>query len=429
MKATMEKIDNHTVVFEVEVPAAELTKGMERAYQSLASKVNIPGFRKGKVPRNVLEKRIGKEAILDEAFELVATPAYNKALDEHKVEPVSRPSIEVVTLEVDKDVVFKAKVTVKPEVQLGQYKGLAVSKTVDAVDEAEITKQIDALRERQSKLVVVEGATLADGDFAIIDFEGFVDGVAFPGGEGKGYPLQIGSNTFIPGFEEQLIGSKAGEAKEVKVTFPAEYHSEELAGKEAMFKVTVQDVKRKELPVLDDEFVKEASEFNTVEEMKADLRSKMEAAAAEKADKDFKNEAIKQAVDNATTDIPAVMVDARVDSMMEDLKSNLESRGMKLEHYLQFMSSSLEDLKGKYRETAEVNVKTDLTLDAIAKAEALEAGEADIKEELEEISKHYGASVEQVQKVFLAQGRMGMLLESILRRKAANLIIESVAQA
>ncbi|WP_346355712.1 trigger factor [Azotosporobacter soli] len=429
MKATMEKIDNHTVVFEVEVPAAELTKGMERAYQSLASKVNIPGFRKGKVPRNVLEKRIGKEAILDEAFELVATPAYNKALDEHKVEPVSRPSIEVVTLEADKDVVFKAKVTVKPEVQLGQYKGLTVSKTVEAVDEAEITKQIDALRERQSKLVVVEGATLADGDFAIIDFEGFVDGVAFPGGEGKGYPLQIGSNTFIPGFEEQLIGSKAGEAKEVKVTFPAEYHSEELAGKEAMFKVTVQDVKRKELPVLDDEFVKEASEFNTVEEMKEDLRSKMEAAAVEKADKDFKNEAIKQAVDNATTDIPAVMVDARVDSMMEDLKSNLESRGMKLEHYLQFMSSSLEDLKGKYRESAEVNVKTDLTLDAIAKAEALEAGEADIKEELEEISKHYGASVEQVQKVFLAQGRMGMLLESILRRKAANLIIESVAQA
>lgn len=429
MKTTMEKIDNHTVVLEIEVPAEELTKGVDRAYQSLAAKVNIPGFRKGKAPRNILEKRIGKEAILDEAFELIATPAYNKALDEHNVEPVSRPAIEIVTLETGKAVVFKAKVTVKPEVTLGQYKGLEISKTAPAVEESEVEKQIDSMRERQSKMVVVEEAVLADGDFAIIDFEGFVDGVAFPGGEGKGYPLQIGSNTFIPGFEAQLIGAKAGEEKEVNVTFPTEYHSEELAGKEAMFKVTVQDVKRKELPVLDDEFVKDASEFNTVEELKADLRAKLEKAAEEKAEKDFKNEAIKQAVDNATVDIPAVMIDARVESMMEDMKSNLESRGMKLEHYLQFMNSTLEELKEKYRESAEVNVKTDLTLDAVAKAEEIKAEEADIKEELEEISKHYGASVEQVQKVFVAQGRMGMLLESILRRKAANLIIEGVAKA
>lgn len=429
MKTTMEKIDNHTVVLEIGVPAAELAKGVDRAYQSLAAKVNIPGFRKGKAPRNILEKRIGKEAILDEAFELIASPAYNKALDEHNVEPVSRPAIEIVTLEEGKDVSFKAKVTVKPEVTLGDYKGLKVTKAAAVVEEAEVDKQIDSLRERQSKLVVVENAVLEDGDFAIIDFEGFVDGVAFPGGEGKGYPLQIGSNTFIPGFEEQLIGAKAGEEKEVNVTFPAEYHSEDLAGKAAMFKVTVQDVKRKELPALDDEFVKDASEFNTVDELKADLRAKLETAAVEQAEKDFKNEVIKQAVENATMDVPAVMIDTRVDSMMEDLKSNLESRGMKLEHYLQFMSSSLEDLKGKYRESAEINVKTDLTLDAVAKAEKLEAGEEDIKEELAEISKHYGASVEQVQKVFVAQGRMGMLVESILRRKAANLIIESVAQA
>lgn len=426
MKATMEKIDNHKVVFEIEVPQNEVTKALEKAYRKLAEKVNIPGFRKGKVPRHILEARIGKEALLDEAFEIMASPAYSKALDDNNVEPVSRPEIEVVTLAEDQPMVFKATVVAKPEITLGQYKGVKVTKNVEPVAEEQINAQIETMRERHSKLVVAEGAALQDGDFAIIDFKGFVDGEAFPGGEGAGYPLQLGSNTFIPGFEEQLIGAKAGEEVEVKVTFPAEYHAAELANKEAIFKVTVQDVKRKELPAVDDDFVKDASEFNSVEELKADIKNKLEKAAEEKADKEFRNEAIKQAVENATVDIPQVMVDSRVDNMIEDMRVNLENRGMQLEQYMQYMNTSMDELREKYQEAALINVKTDMLLEAVSKAEKIEVKPEDIETEIAAIAKGYGASIEEVSKIIRQQGRMASLLESVLRKKAAQLIIDSV---
>ncbi len=426
MKATMEKIDNHKVVFEIEVPQNEVTKALEKAYRKLAEKVNIPGFRKGKVPRHILEARIGKEALLDEAFEIMASPAYSKALDDNNVEPVSRPEIEVVTLAEDQPMVFKATVVAKPEITLGQYKGVKVTKNVEPVAEEQINAQIETMRERHSKLVVAEGAALQDGDFAIIDFKGFVDGEAFPGGEGAGYPLQLGSNTFIPGFEEQLIGAKAGEEVEVKVTFPAEYHAAELANKEAIFKVTVQDVKRKELPAVDDDFVKDASEFNSVEELKADIKNKLEKAAEEKADKEFRNEAIKQAVENAIVDIPQVMVDSRVDNMIEDMRVNLENRGMQLEQYMQYMNTSMDELREKYQEAALINVKTDMLLEAVSKAEKIEVKPEDIETEIAAIAKGYGASIEEVSKIIRQQGRMASLLESVLRKKAAQLIIDSV---
>ena len=426
MKATMEKIDNHKVVFEIEVPQNEVTKALEKAYRKLAEKVNIPGFRKGKVPRHILEARIGKEALLDEAFEIMASPAYSKALDDNNVEPVSRPEIEVVTLAEDQPMVFKATVVAKPEITLGQYKGVKVTKNVEPVAEEQINAQIETMRERHSKLVVAEGAALQDGDFAIIDFKGFVDGEAFPGGEGAGYPLQLGSNTFIPGFEEQLIGAKAGEEVEVKVSFPAEYHAAELANKEAIFKVTVQDVKRKELPAVDDDFVKDASEFNSVEELKADIKNKLEKAAEEKAEKEFRNEAIKQAVDNATVDIPQVMVDSRVDNMIEDMRVNLENRGMQLEQYMQYMNTSMDELREKYQEAALINVKTDMLLEAVSKAEKIEVKPEDIETEIAAIAKGYGASIEEVSKIIRQQGRMASLLESVLRKKAAQLIIDSV---
>ncbi|MBC8016349.1 MAG: trigger factor, partial [Sporomusaceae bacterium] len=264
MKTTMEKIDNSKVVFNIEVPQAEVAKAVEKAYRKLSNKINIPGFRKGKTPRHILEARIGKEALLDEAFEILASPAYGAALKENNIEPVSHPEIDVVTLAEDKDLVFKVTVVAKPEITLGQYKGLKVTEKAAEVTEEQIDAQVETMRNSHSKMVVAEGVAIADGDFAIIDFEGFVDGVAFPGGGGKAHPLQIGSNTFIPGFESQLIGIKAGETVDVNVTFPTEYHAADLAGKEAVFKVTVNDVKRQELPELDDEFVKDVSEFNTV---------------------------------------------------------------------------------------------------------------------------------------------------------------------
>lgn len=426
MKATMEKIDNNKVVFEIEVPQAEVTKAVEKAYRKLANKVNIPGFRKGKTPRNILERHLGKEALLDEAFEILASPAYAAALEENNIEPVSQPEIDVVTLAEDKDLVFKVTVVAKPELTLGQYKGLKVVEAAVEVTEDQIDAQIETMRNSHAKMVVAEGVTIADGDFAIIDFEGFVDGVAFPGGGGKAHPLQIGSNSFIPGFESQLIGVKAGETVDVKVTFPTEYHAPDLAGKEAVFVVTVNDVKRQELPVLDDEFVKDVSEFNTVEELKADIKNKLEVAAAEKATHEFRNEAIKQAVENSTVEIPEIMVEDRISKMIEDLSANLESRGMKLEDYMKYMNSDMNAVRANYRESALVSVKTDMLMEAIVRAEELEVTIEEIDAEIGVIAKGYGAELADVKAIITGQGKMSFVVDSILRKKAAQLIIDSV---
>ncbi len=428
MKATMEKIDNNKVVFTIEIPQVEVTKAVEKAYRKLANKVNIPGFRKGKTPRNILERHIGKEAILDEAFELLAGPAYEAALEENDIEPVSRPGIDVVTLAEDKNLEFKVTVVAKPEITLGQYKGLEVTEQVAEVTEEQITAQIETMRKSHAKMVVAEGVAIEEGDFAIIDFEGFLDGVAFPGGEGKAHPLQIGSNTFIPGFESQLIGVKAGEQKDVIVTFPTEYHAPDLAGKEATFKVTVNDVKRQELPELDDEFVKDASEFSTVEELKADVKNKLEVAAAEKAAHEFRNEVIKQAVENATVDIPEVMVEDRITKMVQDLAANLENRGMKLEDYIKYMNTDMNAIRKNYQESALASVKTDMLMEAIVRAESIEVSVEEIDSEIDVIARGYGAELADVKAIITEQGRMSFVVDSILRKKAAQLIIDSVAK-
>lgn len=429
MKATMEKIDNNKVVFAIEVPQTEVTKAVEKAYRKLANKVNIPGFRKGKTPRNILERHIGKEAILDEAFEILASPAYAAALEENNIEPVSHPEIDVVTLAEDKDLVFKVTVVAKPELTLGQYKGLKVVETAVEVTEEQIDAKIETMRQSHAKMVVAEGAAIADGDFAIIDFEGFVDGIAFPGGGGKAHPLQIGSNSFIPGFETQLIGVKAGETVDVNVTFPTEYHAPDLAGKEAVFKVTVNDVKRQELPVVDNEFVKDASEFDTVEELKADIKNKLEVAATEKADHEFRNEAIKQAVENSTVEIPEIMVEDRITKMIEDLSANMESRGMKFEDYIKYMNTDIKAVRENYRESALIGVKTDMLMEAIVRAEALEVSVEEIDAEIGVIAKGYGAEVADVKAIISGQGKMSFVVDSILRKKAAQLIIDSVEKA
>ena len=426
MKATMGKIDNNKVIFEIEVPQAEVAKAVDKAYRKLAGKVNIPGFRKGKTPRNILERHIGKEAILDEAFELLASPAYGTALEENNIEPVSRPEIDVVTLAEDKDLLFKVTVVAKPEITLGQYKGLKVAEQTVEITEEQINADIETMRKSHGKMVVAEGVAIEDGDFAIIDFEGFVDGVAFPGGEGKTHPLQIGSNTFIPGFEEQLIGVKAGETVDVTVTFPTEYHAPDLAGKEAVFKVTVNDVKRQELPELDDEFVKDVSEFNTVEELKADIKNKLEVAATEKVAHEFRNEAIKQAVENAVVEIPEVMVEDRISKMIEDLSANLESRGMKIADYMKYMNSDINALRENYHASALAGVKTDMLMEAIVRAEGLEVSIEEIDAEIGVIAKGYGAELEDVKAIINEQGRMSFVVDSILRKKAAQLIIDSV---
>ncbi|MCE5284872.1 MAG: trigger factor [Pelosinus sp.] len=429
MKVNVERIDNHQVVLEIEVPQAEVVKALDKAYRKLAAQVNIPGFRKGKTPRNILEARIGKEALLDEAFDFIAPGAYSKALDENKIEPVSRPKIDVVTMAEDKDLVFKATVVEKPEITLGQYKALKVIAATEEVNAEQVDAHLETLRSRQAKMVVAEGAEIASGDFAIIDFEGFVDDVPFKGGQGKAYPLEIGSGSFIPGFEEQLIGAKAGDERDVNVTFPEEYHAEDLAGKKAVFKVTVQDVKRKELPALDDEFAKDVSEFDTLDELKADVKNKLEQTAKEKAEHDFKNEAIKAAVENSPVDVPEIMVEERIDHMVQDLDINLQNRGMKLDVYLEYLKMDIKTLRDNYRESALMNVKTDLLLEAVANAEKLEASEEDIKAEIKSMAEAYESTPDEVEKIIKSQGRIDVLVESIVRKKAANLIVESAVKA
>lgn len=426
MKLTAERIDNHKVVLEMEVPQVEVAKALEKAYARLANKVNIPGFRKGKAPRNILEMRLGKQAILDEAFDILAPTAYNKALADEKIEPVGRPEIEVIKLEENHPLVFKATVTAKPEIALGEYKGLKVDKAAIEVNEEQIKAQLDGLLDHNAKMVVVEDAALANGDFAVIDFEGFIDGVPFSGGEGKGYPLQLGSASFIPGFEEQLVGAKAGEEREVNVSFSEDYHVKELAGKAAVFKVKIHDVKRKELPELDDDFAKDVSEFDTVEELKADIKNKLEQTAQEKAERDFRTAVVKQAVDNSTVDIPEIMVEQRIDHMLNELDISLQNRGMNLEKYMQYAKMDISALRQSYHDAALLNVKTDLMLEAVGKAENVEVKPEDMEAEVIAMAQSYGASPEQVSKIIREQGRVGDLVASIIRKKAAQLIIDSV---
>jgi trigger factor len=427
MNVKAEKIDAHKTMLEIEVPQPEVAKAVDKAYHKLADKVNIPGFRKGKVPRKILEMRLGKQALMDEAFEILATPAYGKALDEQNIDPVTRPEIEVVTFEEDKPLVFKATVIVKPEIELGEYKGLKVAKPAVTVGEEEVNRQLESLRNRNAKMVVAEDAALAKGDFAIIDFEGFIDGAPFKGGDGKGYPLEIGSGSFIPGFEDQLLGAKAGEEREVKVTFPADYFASELAGKTAEFKVKVNDVKRKELPAIDAEFVKEVSEFDSVEELKADIENKLKQSAEEKADREFRTNAIKAAVDNCSVDIPPVMVESEIDNMLREMDINLQNRGMSLAKYLEATKTDVAALRANYREAAVESVKTDLMLEAIAKAEKIEATPEDLNQEVAAMAAGYRAPVEEVRKIILTEGRLEALARSVVRKKAAQAVIDGVA--
>ena len=428
MKVTTEKIDNHKVVLEITVPQEEVKKGLDLAFAKLSKKINIPGFRKGKVPRNVLISKIGKQALLEEAFDIVAPNALNKALVEQNLDPVVRPEVDIITLEEEKELVFKATIVPKPEIELGEYKNLKVEKNVEAVTEEQIQNQINNLLNNNAKMVVAENAEIKDGDFAVIDFKGFVDGEAFEGGEGKGYPLQIGSGSFIPGFEEQLVGAKAGDERDVNVVFPVEYHAPNLAGKKAMFKVTINDVKRKEMPTLDDEFVKDVSAFNTVEELKADIKANLEKVAAEKAENAVKSAALKQASDNCKVELPEVMIENRINHMIEELKSGLEGRGMKFEQYLEYVKMDLDAIRNNYREIAAENVKADLMLEAIAKAEDVKVEATDLADEVENMAKAYGATPEQVQSIIQQQGKINDLINTVVRKKAVQIILDNVAQ-
>ena len=414
MKATVNPVDQHVVTLTIEVPAAEVDKGIKQAVKRIAGQVNIPGFRKGHAPRRILEMNFGKEAILEEAFEVLASQNYSAALRENDIVPVSEPEIEREQFEEGKDLIFKATVTKRPEVKLGDYKGLEADKQDATVSDEQIEEQLNNIREQQAKMVVAEeGATIQKDDFAVIDFAGSVDGKPFDGGEGKSYPLQIGSGSFIPGFEDQLIGAKAGDDVTV----------------EAEFKTHIHDIKRKELPELNDEFAKEASSYETIEELKKDLRTKMEEEASRRAIDTYNADLIQTAVKNATVETPEVMIEDRVEQMIQELAMNMEGRGLKLDDYLKFSNKTIEDLRSEYKDSAAENVRADLVLDAIATAEGIEVTPDDMNREIFIMAQNFGADPKEVWDIIAKEGRVAMLAGYVARKKAARFIIDNAKGA
>jgi len=424
MSISVERQGNEAII-KLGLQVDEVNKGFNKAIAKINKQVSIPGFRKGKAPRNILENHVGKEAVKQEAFEILANECYTKALTDEKLIPVSDPKITESKFEENEDMELTLTVTLKPEPELGEYKGLSVEKKVVEITDKEVDEAIDDLRKRAAKMVVVKDAIIEKGDFAIIDFAGTVDGKPFSGGEGKGYPLEVGSGSFIPGFEEQLVGLKAGDSTDVDVTFPESYFVKELANKEAIFKVHVQDVKRKELPELNDEFVSANSDSKTVEELKSTLKERLQKSGEQQSQVEYERALVMKAVENAVFEVPDVMVEDRVSRMVDELQMSLESRKMNMDMYMKYTGQDMTKIRENQKPTAVENVKTDLVLDAIAKAENLQISEEEVNAEMAAIASQHGASVEDVKKIIAGNRNMGLLLANVLRKKAAHIIIDS----
>ncbi|MCI8411460.1 MAG: trigger factor [Clostridia bacterium] len=391
MKSKLEKTKNaNEVKFEITVEAEKFEEAIKKVYFKSAKYFNIPGFRKGKAPMQIVEKYYGKEIFYEDAFNEVAPDAMEEAVKEHNVEVVSRPDIEVTQIEKGKDLIFTAIVQTKPEAELGKYKGIEIKKIEYNVSDEDIEHELGHMQEHNSRLISIEDRPVESGDIATIDFEGFVDGKAFEGGKAEGHELEIGSNTFIPGFEDQVIGMKIDEEKDINVKFPEEYFSKDLAGKDATFKVKVHEIKKKELPALDDEFAKDVSEFDTLEELKADIKEKQQKQNDEKAKYETQEAVIKAVCENVKVEIPDGMVEVEIDNMLKDIEQRLSYQGLKLEQYLQMMNKSIEDIRKEYEPQAVEGIKSRLALEAVIKAEKIEATDKEVDEKLKEMAKNYG---------------------------------------
>lgn len=393
MSVKVEKLENSLVKLEITIEAEKFDEALQKAFFRNAKYFSVPGFRKGKAPRNIVERYYGENILFEDAFNIVAPEYYDDAIKVNNVEVVAAPEIDIIQMEKGKDLIFTATVAVKPEVKLGDYKNIKIEKKEYKVTAKDVDKAIKDMAEKNARIVAGdENSVLENGYTAVIDFEGFIDGKAFEGGKGENYSLELGSNTFIPGFEEQLIGLKKGEETEVNVSFPENYFSKELAGKPAVFKVKVNDIKVKELPAIDDEFAKDVSEFDTLKELKADTKKKLEEENAQRAKFEMEEEAIKAVVDATEVNIPVVMIENEINDYTKEMESRLRYQGMNLETYLQLMGQSISDFKEQYKERAEQNVKTKLTLEAVFKAENIEITDKEIEEKLKGIAERYGST-------------------------------------
>ncbi|MBM4762470.1 trigger factor [Bacillus sp. B15-48] len=424
MSAKWEKQEGNQGVLTFEVNAEKFNEGLDVAFKKVVKTINVPGFRKGKMPRQMFEKRFGVEALYQDAIDHLLPEAYSNAIDETGIEPVDRPEIDVEQVEKGKSLIFKANVTVKPEVKLGDYKGLEVEAFDTEVTDEEVEAELKSLQERHAELVVKEEGKAENGDTVVMDFEGFVDGEAFEGGQAENYTLELGSGSFIPGFEEQLVGLTAGEEKEVEVNFPEEYHATELAGKPAVFKVKVHEIKGKELPALDDDFAKDVDEeVETIEALKEKTKDRLKHDKEHKKEHHIQDTIVEKAAENAEIDIPEVMINNEVDRMLQEFEQRLQMQGMNLELYFQFSGQDEAALREQMQEDAGKRVRVNLTLEAIAKAENIEVTEEDVNKELETMSGAYNMDVEQI-KMALG-GNVDAIKSDLQLKKAVEFLVEN----
>lgn len=425
MSVQVENLEKNMAKLTIEVSAEELEKALQEAYNKQKKSISLPGFRKGKVPRIMVEKMYGANVFCDDAANSLLPGAYSSAMEESGLDIVSRPALDIVQLEKGKPFIFTAEVAVKPEVKLGKYMGVTVTKVDTAATEEEIEKEIDSEREKNARNITVEGRAVENGDTAVIDYEGFVDGEAFEGGKGENHSLVIGSGSFIPGFEDQLIGKNAGDDVEVNVTFPEEYHAKDLAGKAAVFKVKINEIKTKEIPKLDEEFVQDVSEFDTVDEYKNSIKEKIEERKANSAKAAQTDEAIKKIVDKSEMDIPEAMIDTQCEDMINQFAQQMAQQGLSMQQYLQFTGMTMDKMKEQVRDEALARIESSLVLEQIAKEENIEITDEDVDAEIEKMAELYKMEADQL-KGYMGESEKEAMKKDLAEQRAVDLIMENV---
>jgi trigger factor len=425
MKASWEKIEKNQGVLTIEVEADQVSVALDKAFRKVSAKANIPGFRKGKVPRSIFEAKFGVESLYQDALDILLPEAYMQAVKETEIDPIDRPEVDVLQMEKGQPLKFTAKVEIKPEVQLGEYKGIEVADTSKEVSAEELDAELAKLQQRHAELVVIEEGQAEDGDSTVIDFDGFVDGVAFEGGKGERHTLELGSNSFIPGFEAQIVGMLIGDERDIEVTFPEDYQAEELKGKAAIFKVKLHEIKRKNLQALDDEFAKDVSEFDTLEEFKVDLSKRLAEKNEQASKRDKENQIVEQVASSADVAVPQVMVEAEVELMMNDFANRLKSQGMSLEMYFQFSGQDEAALKAQMAGDAEKRVRNNLVLEAIAKAESIEVTENELNEELDKMAQTYKRTIEDIRSVLAANGNLESMKSELVVKKTIDFLLDN----
>jgi len=419
------ELEGNKVELQVEIEPERVNEALEQAYKKVVKDIDISGFRKGKVPRKVLEARYGKEVLHKDALDILIPQGYSEALEETGIEPIDQPDIKDYNIEEDEPFTFTAEVEVTPDVELGEYKELEIEKEDAEVTEEEIEAEIDKARNQHSQLVSTDKEVVEEGDFVIIDFEGKKDGEKFPGGSAEEYSLEIGSNTFIPGFEEQLVGAKVGEELEINVTFPEDYNAQDLAGEEVVFDVDVKEIKEKQLPELDDEFAKEVSDYETFEEYKESIQERLQKNKEERTEREYENKLIEAASENAEVDVPAKMVEEELDKMYQNFAQSVSQQGMEVEDYLDYMGTDEEGWREQNREAAENRTRSNLILEAIAEKEGIEISEEEIEEQIEEIAENNDQDPEQIKAFLQMQGQLDGLKDGLRMQKTIEYLKEN----